>query len=163
MTVYRSSSAPETKKFAAALARRIKESYLPGKEALLLALKGDLGAGKTVFSKGFLSGFGIKRVTSPTFVIMKRYKIRGSFVKNLYHFDCYRLHSEDELKLLGISSIIKNPENVIIMEWPQNAGRYGRGSVIDINLGDRENERTISIKDKKIRKFLNSDQAPEAA
>ena len=159
MTVYRSSSASETKKFATALARRIKENYLPGKRALLLALKGDLGAGKTVFSKGFLSGFGINRVTSPTFVIMKRYKIRGGSVKNLYHFDCYRIRSEDELKLLEISSIIKNPENVIIMEWPQNAGRYGLGSVIDISLGDRKNERIISIKDKKIRKFLNSDPA----
>ena len=154
--IYHSFSAEDTKKFAQNLARRVKADYEPGKKALLIALKGDLGAGKTVFSKGFLSGFGIRRVTSPTFVIMKRYKIKAGGVKNLYHFDCYRLRDPEELKPLGIKSIINDPGSVIIMEWPQKAGAYGRGSAITLSLGDKENERKISITDKRLEKFLVS-------
>lgn len=154
--IYRSGSARDTRKFAEAFAGRLKTNYKPGRKALLIALRGDLGAGKTVFSKGFLSGFGVKKVTSPTFVIMKRYGIKGAVFKNLYHFDCYRLNNPSELETLGIASIIKDPGNIILMEWPEKAGLYGRGSSVALKLGEKENERTISVTDKKIKKILAS-------
>lgn len=147
----------DTLKIAKKLGENIKRKYSPRKKALFIALKGDIGAGKTVFSKGILSGLGIKRVTSPTFVIMKRYKIKNSSISNLYHLDCYRLQSPKELEDLDITSIAKNPENMIVMEWPEKAGEHGKkGSFITIHLGNRENKRVISVKDKELIKLLVS-------
>ncbi|OGZ73873.1 MAG: tRNA (adenosine(37)-N6)-threonylcarbamoyltransferase complex ATPase subunit type 1 TsaE [Candidatus Staskawiczbacteria bacterium RIFCSPLOWO2_01_FULL_38_12b] len=102
----------------------------PGQSTVILALQGDLGAGKTTFLQGFAKGLGIKEVVnSPTFVIMKRFKItpRSSLrakrsnlmFKNFYHFDLYRLNNPQEILDLGFGEIIKNPENIVAIEWPE--------------------------------------------
>ncbi len=134
-------SEKETREFAKSVARLITD--LNPKKAVLISLKGDLGAGKTVFSKGFLSFFGVKRVLSPTFVLMKRYNIKSKKFDSVYHFDCYRLHSPNELEILRIKEILGNPRNVVLMEWPEKAGKYGKGIKILINHGKSENERII--------------------
>ncbi len=139
--IHKTNSDKETKAFAVKVAGMVSE--LKNKRAVVISLKGDLGAGKTVFSKGFLSAFGIKKVLSPTFVVMKRYNLKGSEFKHLYHFDCYRLGSPEELEVLKIKDILSDPENIVLMEWPEKAGKYGRGKNIIINHGKTENERLI--------------------
>ena len=75
----------------------------PGKKALVIALRGDLGAGKTTFTQGFFRGLGIKRnPISPTFVIMRRYALHAEGFRNVYHFDAYRLKKEEDMEVLGV-------------------------------------------------------------
>ena len=97
-------------------------------KATIFTLQGDLGAGKTTFSKSFIGSFGVKEtVTSPTFVIEKIYKIpnkkslgnRVSKFKNIIHIDAYRLTSGEDLEVLGWEEISNNPENIILIEWPE--------------------------------------------
>jgi len=87
----------------------------PGKAATVLALEGELGAGKTEFTKGFVKGLGIKnKITSPTFVLMKPYKFLGGI---LYHLDAYRLNNHNDLEVLGVSELMKDPHNILLIEW----------------------------------------------
>lgn len=79
----------------------------------VICLEGDLGAGKTTFTQGFLQGLKIKGpYTSPTFVVMKEYKQKE---KSIYHIDAYRVDSEDILNL-GWEEIVAG-KNIIIIEW----------------------------------------------
>ena len=90
-----------------------------------MGLFGDLGAGKTTFTKAVASVLGIEEtVASPTFVIEKIYatplKFRGtSKFKHLIHIDAYRLESGQELLKLGWQEICENPQNLILIEWPE--------------------------------------------
>ncbi|MCX6753157.1 MAG: tRNA (adenosine(37)-N6)-threonylcarbamoyltransferase complex ATPase subunit type 1 TsaE [Candidatus Nomurabacteria bacterium] len=91
------------------------------KQATLVALYGNLGAGKTTFTQSLGKHLGIKRkVNSPTFVIMKKYLIKNNKHKNLIHIDAYRLKNEKDLENLGWAEIISNPDNLIFIEWPEN-------------------------------------------
>jgi len=96
--------------------------------ALVISLEGDLGSGKTTFTKGFAEGLGIKdMIQSPTFVILKIYQ-RNTFkrsrksvashnlFKNLIHIDAHRIFQKD-LKVLGWKEFIKNPHNILLVEW----------------------------------------------
>ena len=93
-----------------------------GECARVLALVGNLGAGKTNFVQGFAKGLGVKEtINSPTFVILRKYPLAkscGSF-KTFYHIDCYRLGSVAELSQLRIENILKDPANIIAIEWPE--------------------------------------------
>ncbi len=104
-----------TKQLGKQLAKQIKASRV-------LALSGELGAGKTQWVKGLASGLGIKEViNSPTFVILKKYalpKKHGS-IKYLIHLDCYRLNSSEELLELGWEELINSPTNLIVVEWAE--------------------------------------------
>ena len=101
------------------------------KEAYVVGLYGDLGTGKTTFTQFVAKNFGIKRkINSPTFVIMKKYKIATRSLnepsdlvakfKYLFHLDAYRLKNEKELLHLGWKEIISNPEHLVFIEWPEN-------------------------------------------
>jgi len=107
-------NAEETK----SLGKEIAENVSGGE---IFCLKGELGAGKTTFSQGFLRGLGVEgALTSPTFVVMKEYAIKDeSFkLKKIYHIDTYRGESEDILNL-GWEGMIKDKENIILVEWPE--------------------------------------------
>lgn len=103
------------------------------KQATVVGLFGNLGAGKTAFTQAVGKILGIKRkLNSPTFVIMKKYPLRhsgtsplprgrkGGGYKLLYHLDAYRLKNEKELIHLGWKEIISNPEHLVFIEWPEN-------------------------------------------
>ncbi|ARK28629.1 tRNA threonylcarbamoyladenosine biosynthesis protein TsaE [Halalkalibacter krulwichiae] len=91
------------------LAMRLAQLVQPGD---VITLEGDLGAGKTSFTKGFAKGLGVKRVVnSPTFTIIKEYKGRIP----LYHMDVYRM--EDESEDLGLDEYFYG-EGVSVVEWP---------------------------------------------
>lgn len=115
------------------------------KKAVVIGLFGNLGSGKTVFSKGFLGFFGIKRVVSPTFSIMKRYSVKGFPWKNIYHLDCYRVKNPSELSTLGFERIAADPENIILLEWPEMAGPLFKGISVHMAYGKTELEREISL------------------
>lgn len=100
----------ETQKTAEILAEEILKMPA-GKKAVVLALIGNLGGGKTTFLQGFAKGLGIKeKINSPTFVIMKRFG-------NFYHFDCYRIQKAKDILDLGFKEIISNPKNIVAIEW----------------------------------------------
>ncbi len=85
---------------------------------VFFSLYGNLGSGKTTFLKGFAKGVGVKEeVTSPTFLIYKKYEAEGG--KNFYHFDAYRIEGKD-LSSLGFEKIIKRKENIVAIEWSEN-------------------------------------------
>jgi tRNA threonylcarbamoyladenosine biosynthesis protein TsaE len=92
------------------LAKRLALILLAGD---IISLSGDLGAGKTVFTKGLAEGLGITEpVTSPTFTIIKEYKGRLP----LFHFDVYRLSHPEELDELGVDEYFYS-DGVSVVEW----------------------------------------------
>lgn len=109
--------AEETKALGAILARECLKFPLK-KRVLVIGLKGELGAGKTCFVKGFAEGLGVKEtVVSPTFVLLKIFKLSRRKFKRLIHIDAYRINSGKELKVLGWEKLLKNSQNIIIIEW----------------------------------------------
>lgn len=110
----------QTKKLAEKLAEEILK-LKSGKKAIVLALEGDLGGGKTTFIQGFARGLGIKeKILSPTFVLMKHFQFNNLAIKqfnNFYHLDCYRIQEPKELLDLGFKEIFSNPQNIIAIEW----------------------------------------------
>lgn len=105
----------ETQKVAADLANKLIRKK--SKKALIIALEGELGAGKTTFIKGFSRALGVReKILSPTFVLVHKHRIKKSFI-NLYHIDAYRLKSGKDLLKLGIKEIFSNPENIVLIEW----------------------------------------------
>lgn len=89
-------------------------------KATAILLSGDLGAGKTTMSQQIGKIFGIKKtMSSPTFVIMRRYMLKEKAFENLFHIDAYRLESEKEITKLGFKEIISNPKNLVLIEWPE--------------------------------------------
>ena len=110
------------------ISKKFQEKVSEG--ATIIALYGDLGSGKTTFTKYFISAFGIKQiVTSPTFVIEKIYKIPplsqkplggpATKFRHIIHIDAYRLESGKDMEDLGWKEISENPENIILIEWPE--------------------------------------------
>lgn len=94
-------------------ARKLAKECIGGE---VYCLDGDLGVGKTVFTKGFACGLGIKEaITSPTFSIVNEYVCNSG--KKLYHFDLYRLSSEDELYDIGFYEYINDSDAICLIEW----------------------------------------------
>jgi len=140
---YFSKSEKETYQIAAKLARKLKGGEI-------IALEGDLGAGKTVFAKGLARAFGIKQhVTSPTFVLMKIYECRNlkSEIRNLVHVDCYRLDEPQELFYLGIEEYLNKKETMVIIEWADKIKKYLKKfkKVIWIKIQIKDEERILNL------------------
>ena len=126
--IYKTKSPKETQKIASLLAEKIKikKTANTTRGALVVAMEGELGAGKTVFTQGFAKALKIKaKIKSPTFVLMKHYPIPDSglrikkTISNFYHLDCYRLKNYKDLLPLGIKEILKEPANIILVEWAE--------------------------------------------
>ncbi len=107
---------------------------LKGDEIILL--KGDLGAGKTTFTKYLLKNLGITEdVTSPTFTIMNHYELPKF---DIYHIDMYRVENFDISDLLG--------KGLVIIEWPKNL-KGNLENIIEINIDfDKDDSRIFEIK-----------------
>jgi tRNA threonylcarbamoyladenosine biosynthesis protein TsaE len=113
-------------------------------QGMVIALKGELGAGKTTFVKGLARGLGVPDtfyVTSPTYTIMNEYPAR----LDLCHMDLYRLGTSDELDYIGFYEMITQ-DRVIVIEWPEII----EPGTVDFDLSitisqDRETNRKISF------------------
>ena len=135
MAVFHSKSEAETEAIGAAFARD-----LPG--GTVVAMYGDLGAGKTAFVRGMARGMGLDcRVSSPTFTIVNEYL--GE--RELIHFDMYRLSSADELFDIGWEDYLARGA-VCAVEWSENVSDAFFGDEINVRIEKTgENERTITI------------------
>ncbi len=132
-------------------ARQIARS-LKGGEILLL--QGELGSGKTTFTKALARALGIKKtVVSPTFTLCHEYRIKNSElrIKNLLHLDCYRLKTPEEFMHLGALEHIGNPNTITVIEWPEKVKKYlprkGR-IVLQFSHGKKKNERAVKAGDR---------------
>lgn len=117
----------QTKKLAQAFA-----NLLVGGEVILL--NGDLGAGKTTFTKFVLQALGVKdNITSPTFTLMHEYKTKKF---NIYHFDMYRLSDASEATALGFEEYLysEDKNNLVFVEWAENIKDILKGNFIKINI-----------------------------
>lgn len=141
MALYKTYSEKETRAIGAKLAEKISKAK--GKPQTVL-LSGDLGAGKTAFSKGFAGFFGVKKVLSPTFNIIRSYRIKKNGYSLLLHADLYRIKSVDELKNLFFFESLKEKGTIAIVEWPEIAGKRIIGTKVSLSHGLEENERLIS-------------------
>ena len=136
-------SPKETEKLAGFLLAKITKNK--SKKALVVALEGELGAGKTTFTKGLAKSLGIKtKIKSPTFNLIKNYSVNS---KILYHIDCYRLKNYRDLLPLGIKEIISNPQNIVIIEWSDRVREILPKKYIKIHIDHmNKNTRKITIK-----------------
>ena len=130
-------SKEETVKFAEEYGKTLKKGDV-------VLLKGEMGAGKTVFTKGVALSLGIKsEVTSPTYAYLNDYDGK------LFHYDCYRLSSGEDAEALGLTEYFYAPDTVCCIEWADNIADAltGKNIAIDIKyLG--ETEREINVNDK---------------
>ena len=119
-----------------------------GERATVVALSGDLGAGKTTLTQSIARALGVaESVISPTFVIMKIYETKNGAHKRLVHIDAYRLNSTDELLRLGWKELAEDPDNLILVEWPERVPEAIPGDAFRVALSHlNEDEREMHWK-----------------
>ena len=114
--IFQSRNLEDTKGFAEEFLASLAQPVTGG--ATVAGLYGNLGSGKTTFTQCVAEILGVEEhLTSPTFVIMKRFKIKDLRFKDLIHIDAYRLKSGDELRKLGFEELLRDPKNLILIEW----------------------------------------------
>lgn len=124
----------QTKMIGKGLGSEISQST-PKEGAIVFGLRGELGGGKTTFVQGFASGLGIKeKILSPTFIIIRNFKLKNSNFFNFYHIDAYRLRSSKELLDLDFKNIINNPRNIVIIEWADKIRKILPKTTVWINF-----------------------------
>lgn len=124
-----------------ALANKLVDYFKPGD---VLVLKGELGAGKTVFVRGLATAMGIDEslVNSPSFTLINEYP--GE--KALFHFDLYRLGDVSELHEIGWDEYLQR-DGLVVVEWGEKAAEYLPATYYEIEfsiLGESEREITIA-------------------
>lgn len=133
--VYKSCSVEETEKIAFELSEKLNGTEV-------IAMYGDLGAGKTAFTRGLVKGFEIEdSVSSPTFSLVNEYI--GDFP--VYHFDMYRIDSWEDLYSIGFFDYMGN--GLIVIEWSENIEGALPDDVIKVTItkGVSNDERIIEI------------------
>lgn len=118
-----------------ALGCKIASYAKQSQRGAVVFLQGALGAGKTTFVRGFLSAFDYHgTVKSPTYTLVEPYQIKEH---TIYHFDFYRIHSADELELMGYRDYFDN-HSYCLIEWPQKAQDLlpAADLTIDIEIND---------------------------
>ncbi len=140
-------SLSELATFAKNLLEKIQKSG-DGDQAKVIALSGDLGAGKTTLVQLLAKELKILDiVTSPTFTIMKRYETgEGQFIKELVHMDAYRIESALELRPLHLEPIFKSPGTLICIEWAEKISQVLPKNTLYLSINLLDNDvREITI------------------
>ena len=136
--VFITNSTEETKNVGYELAKK-----LDGSDRRFIALRGEMGVGKTAFTAGFASYFSINTVKSPTYTVMNEY--RGS--ATIYHFDMYRITDGDDLYSIGYDDYIET-DAYSIVEWSENIEDFIPENKITVTIercADGEEKRKITI------------------
>lgn len=106
----------------------------------VIALYGDLGSGKTRLVKGICMGLDVKQmVNSPTFIIVNEYSSQK--FHNIYHFDLYRMKTEDEVLAMGFKEYL-NHESIVLIEWPEHIERLLPPETIKIHISHTVEDET---------------------
>lgn len=136
---FQTHSAEETIALGASLAPILRD-------ARIVLLRGELGAGKTTLTKGIAEAFQAARqddVTSPTFTLVHEY--RGP-ERTLYHIDLYRIDTERELASLGLEDLSNEEGNILLIEWGEKFERLKKLRDLEIILERKDDsERTIVV------------------
>jgi len=112
----------------------------------VIGLIGDLGSGKTALAKGIALGLGVKTiVNSPTFVLMKVYRVKKNKIKHLVHIDAYRIKSANDIVAIGAGDYLKANDAVVIVEWAEVIKKILPKNTIFIKLVAQEENRKIII------------------
>ena len=134
-----------------------RELALTLKDARMVILRGDLGAGKTTLVKGIAEGLQAasqEDVTSPTFTLI--HEFHGPEV-NLYHVDLYRIETERELATLGLDELFAEDGNLVLLEWGEKFPRFERECDVEISLERQsDQERKIVVRRKLYRPTLSA-------
>ena len=134
-------STVETEAAGRALAKELCDL---GRKSAFIAMRGEMGVGKTAFTRGFASYFGISGVKSPTYTIVNEYRGKA----NIFHFDMYRISDGDDLYSVGYDDYVSS-EGYLIAEWSENIEDEIPSDAIFVTIsrtdGDSE-ERKIEIK-----------------
>jgi tRNA threonylcarbamoyladenosine biosynthesis protein TsaE len=123
------------------------------KAPLLVLLSGELGAGKTTFTKGLVSGMDAApedEVTSPTFTLVHRYSAASpsAAVGRVYHVDLYRIGDVRDFDTLGLEDVFSEPQTVVIVEWPDRLRLRTDWPVLRISLEHVDDDtRKITLED----------------
>lgn len=122
----RVSSAAETEAFGCELAKRLDSA---GIKRAFIALFGEMGVGKTAFTRGFSSYFGINCVKSPTYTVLNEYRGRAK----IHHFDFYRITDGDDLYSIGYDDIIED-DGYSVGEWSENITDFLPSDAIKVTV-----------------------------
>ena len=135
-----SRSEAETEAFGAEVARRLPRGSV-------VLLDGDLGAGKTVFSRGFARALGIDEpVSSPTYTIVQEYELPEK--GRLYHLDLYRISDVGAALAFGVDEFLSDPASYALVEWPERISGILPENAVKVtlrHLGDGEREINVGI------------------
>jgi len=140
--IYQSSSIEQTQKIAADFVLT-----LHGGE--VIALEGEIGAGKTTFTQGLAEALGAEGLArSPTFTVLNVYPTGHEPIKKVVHIDAYRLRTSEDIFNLGLEEWMGRPDSIVLIEWPGMVDEVEIKFdwVVQIRPGEKENERTIEIK-----------------
>lgn len=136
-----SKSEGETKKAASEVA-----DYVMKNNCGVVSIKGELGAGKTIFVKGFCEKLNVNesKVKSPTYTYLRRYDAGECAI---YHFDYYRVNNPDESLFEELREIMDRKNSIILIEWPEKIGDIlpVERAQISLKRGKKINERIINI------------------
>ena len=125
--VYTSNALASTQRFAHALACALDSGTV-------ITLNGDLGAGKTAFTKGFARGYGVAElhnVVSPTYTLVNEYTARKG---RLFHMDWYRLEDEEAATSLGLEELIRRREGTVLVEWSSRFPSFVPPDAVSIDI-----------------------------
>lgn len=121
-------SAEETEEIGKRLGEALKAR---GVRRAFIALEGEMGVGKTVFTRGFASELGAVGIKSPTYTIVNEHRGEGGL--RIYHFDLYRIESSDDLESIGYYDYVES-DGYSVVEWPQRAGEDIPDGVITVTI-----------------------------
>jgi tRNA threonylcarbamoyladenosine biosynthesis protein TsaE len=108
MTLFKDLAEKQVKKLAYNLGLRLRNADA------VIGLQGNLGSGKTTFAKSLASALGLKKVKSPTFIVILSHKLGK---KKFYHVDFYRLNNKKQLLPLGLNEIFAGKDRIVLIEW----------------------------------------------
>lgn len=139
--------------FAQKILEKIEHSDRSSGRSFILALHGDLGAGKTTFVQALAKALEIEDVVqSPTYVLMKSYDVplppAGGWLKKLIHIDAYRLDDPQEFKTLKPEEFLSDASALVVVEWPERAGNLLPKPDLTINFSSEdasEGERFVEV------------------
>ena len=138
---YRVTSDVETAEIGKKLAEKLTQL---NKKRAYIAMRGEMGVGKTVFTRGFVSHFGHANVKSPTYTIVNEYRPIGA---RIYHFDLYRIEDGDDLESIGYHDYVESNAYCIV-EWSERVPEYIPEDAITVTISrvsENEAARDIEI------------------